>query len=281
MKKMAAAIGPLVLVLCLAAAQSASADSSASDPIGDAGAAPDITAVSVANDGSGALAFTVRTGAGTLSTTAAIVVSLDTDKNASTGSDGIEYLFVIDGGGWGLLKWNGSTFEQAAAPSASAVYSAGAAIFKINKSDIGVTDSFVYYADSYLFDANDDILASDTAPDGNAVYTYTLTKPAAPAPLRLTAGTITYSAKARAGSAETVRVAVTRSDTGKGLASGTATCSVKVGTTAVHAVGSVRGGAAFCAFRIPKSAHGKTLRGTVTARFGSSVVSKSFSTHIA
>jgi hypothetical protein len=279
-KKLAAAIGPLVLVLCLAV-QSASADSSASDPIGDAGAAPDITAVSVANDGSGALAFTVRTGAGTLSTTTAIVVSLDTDKNASTGSDGIEYLFVIDGGGWGLLKWNGSTFEQAAAPSASAVYSAGAAVFKINKSDIGVADSFVYYADSYLFDANDEVVATDTAPDGTAVYTYTLTKPAAPAPLRLTAGSITYSAKARAGSPETVRVAVTRSDTGRGLASGTATCSVKVGTTAVHAVGSVRGGAAICTFRIPKSAHGKTLHGTVKARFGSSVVTKSFSTHVA
>jgi hypothetical protein len=281
MKKIATAIGPLVLVLCLAATQSASADSSASDPVGDAGAAPDITSVGVANDGSGGLAFTIRTGAGTLSATTAIVVSLDTDKNGSTGNDGIEYLFVIDGTGWGLLKWNGSTYEQAAASSASAVYSAGAAILKVNKSDIGVADSFVYYADSYLFDANDDVVASDTAPDGNAVYTYTLTKPAAPTPLRLTAGSTTYSAKARAGARETVRVAVTRSDTGKGLASGTATCSVKVGTTAVHAVGSVHGGAAFCTFRIPASAHGKTLRGTVKARFGNSVVTKTFSTHIA
>src|SRR4051794_40991516 len=100
MKKMAAAIGPLVLVLCLVATQSASADSTASDPVGDAGAAPDITSVGVANDGSGALAFTIRTGAGTLSATTAIVVSLDTDKNASTGDDGVEYLFVIDGTGW-------------------------------------------------------------------------------------------------------------------------------------------------------------------------------------
>jgi hypothetical protein len=46
-------------------------------------------------------------------------------------------------------------------------------------------------------------------------------------------------------------------------------------------VGSVHGGAAFCAFRIPASTHGKTLRGTVKARFGNSVVTKSFSTHIA
>src|SRR3954454_23099748 len=205
MKKMAAVLGPLVLVLCLAAAQSASAESGASDPVGDAGAAPDITAVSVANDGAGALAFTIRTGAGALSPATAIVMSLDTDKNASTGNDGIEYLFVIDGSGGALLKWNGSSYDQAAAASASASYSAGAATFKVNKSDIGVTGSFIYYADSYLFDPTDDFAATDevaptpTAPDGNAVYTYPLTTPAAPAPLPLAPGQVTYSANAQAG----------------------------------------------------------------------------------
>src|SRR5918995_3582522 len=48
-------------LLALAAAQVAKADVSFTDPAGDSGTAPDITAVTAANDPAGNLTFTVRT----------------------------------------------------------------------------------------------------------------------------------------------------------------------------------------------------------------------------
>jgi hypothetical protein len=273
----------IALVLCLAAAGAALAASNFTDPAGDSGVAPDITAVTAANDASGNLTFTVRTNLASLTADDLIDVWFDSDNNGATGDEGDDYVFSLFSTGWELAKWNGTTYAQASASSANASYSAGVATFKVNKADLGIGTTFTFWVDSVRFGANDTLAGSDVAPDGTAVYPYTLTAPPPPpAPLTLSAGAPSFSPKARAGALETIRIPITRSDTHGGLASGTAACAVKIGTVrAAGVVGSVHSGAALCKLRIPQSAHGKTLRGTVTVHFKNAAVTKSFSTHIA
>jgi len=272
----------IVLVLCLFAAQAASADSSFTDPTGDSGVAPDITAVTAANDAAGNLTFTVRTTLTALTADDEIDIWLDSDNNGATGDHGIEYGLFIGSTGWEFDKWDGAKYVQATAASASAAYSSGLATFKVNKADIGVGTGLAFWADSGRWDANNTLIGSDLAPDGTSVYSYTLTTPAKPtAPLSLSAGAPSFSPKPRAGALETIRIPITRSDTGAGLVSGTAVCSVKIGTVpAASVVGSIRSGAAYCKLRIPASAHGKTLRGTVKVHFKNASATRAFSAHI-
>ena len=69
---------------------SAVADTAFTDPAGDAAEAPDVTGVTVSNDTGGNILFHVAL---TNFTPESLVqVYLDTDKNASTGDDGSDYL---------------------------------------------------------------------------------------------------------------------------------------------------------------------------------------------
>ncbi len=272
---------PIVLLLaavtCLALAQVAGADASFTDPVGDSGAAADITAVTVANDAVGNLTFTVRTNASTLGDAQLVILWIDSDRNAKTGDDGIEAFFGIGSAGWELNRWDGSQYV-AGAPSANATYINGVATFKVNKADLGNTEGLAFWVDSWLVDAEGHISDRDTSPDGNNIYEYTLTKPAPPAPLRLTAGTVTFSpAKAAAGKPLSARTTITRSDTHGPLASGTVSCRVQVAGKAVRFSGALRGGVATCTGKLPASAKRQVVRGTITVVSGGASVTKSFS----
>lgn len=80
-----------------------------------------------------------------------------------------------------------------------------------------------------------------------------------------------------AGKAFAVGIRVTRGDTGAALTSGVATCKVTLGPKPLRAVGSVRAGRATCAMAIPRTAHGKRVRGTIRVTFRNVSVTKSFS----
>jgi hypothetical protein len=266
--------------LLLCTTHIAVADSTFTDPTGDSSTAPDITTVTATNDSAGNLTFRVTTNQASLTADALLAISLDTDTNATTGQDGDDYVFLLDGTGWALLKWDGAKFAAASIPSANAGYASGTATFKVNKADIGVADSLVYYVDSLQFDATgDNVLASDTAPDGTGVFTYNLTKPAS---VKLAAGTPSFRpARAVAGHTETVTFSISRSDSGAGLASGTATCTVKIGTATVAAKGSLRAGVATCTFRIPQKAHAKMIHGSIHVSGAGASVTKAFSKRVA
>lgn len=271
--------GIAVLVLALLAARVALAEQRSTDAAGDSGGAPDITVVNVANDAAGNLTFTVTTNQPALAADAVLTLWLDTDRNSSTGSDGVEFSLFVGAAGWRLNRWDGTQFVQATAPSANSTYANGVMTFRINKADIGGVNSFLFYLLSVQFNAAGEIVARDDAPDGTAVYDYTLTVPPPPAPpltLRLSAP-VAVQARPAAGKAFAVRVGVTRGDTGGPLASGVATCKVTLGLKPLRAVGSVRAGRASCAMLLPKTAKGKLLRGTIKVTFRNVSATKAFS----
>lgn len=272
-------VGLAVLVLALLAARVALADSRFTDPGGDSGGAPDITAVTVANDAAGNLTFTVTTNQPALATGAGLGLFFDTDKNSSTGDEGVEFVLVVVPNGWAFQRWDGTQYVAANASSANSTYANGVWTFKVNKADLAGVSSFVFWAFSAQSDAAGQIVATDAAPDGTAVYTYTLTVPTPPPPpltLRASAPVAT-PARPAAGKAFAVRVPVIRGDTGAALASGVATCKVTLGLKPLRAVGTVRAGRAACAMVIPKTARGKQLRGTIKVTFRNVSVTKSFS----
>lgn len=261
--------------LALGAAQLAKADASYSDPAGDSGTAPDITAVTAANDTAGNLTFTVRTNQPALAD-AAVDIAFDTDQNAQTGGNGVEFYFLIGPSGWEFARWDGSKFVAAAAPSANGSYANGLATFKISKADLGGVETFVFWADTFQLDANGNVIAEDTAPDGTSAYKYTQSKP-----LTLRAGTTTaVPAKPVAGRPFAVRTRISRGDTGGPLTTGTVTCTVRVGTAPVRATGRVAGGVASCSMTLPKTAKGKLVRVTTKVTLQGVSTTKTFSARV-
>jgi hypothetical protein len=260
-RKILLALATLALALC--AAQVAKADASYTDPAGDSGAAPDITAVTAANDAAGNLTFTVRTNQAALAADAQIEIPFDLDQNTNTGGHGVEAFFVIWSGGWEFLKWNGTDYVNANAASANGSYANGVATFKVNKADLGGVERFTWWADALQFDANEKVIATDTAPDGDRAYGYALTKP-----LTLRAGKLaSLPARPAAGKAFAVGTAIVRGDTGGPLTSGTVRCTVRIGTAPLRAAGIVSRGVAACSMRLPKTAKGKLLRVTMKVTF--------------
>lgn len=277
MKK--AGFAAVLVLLSLFAARVAHADASFTDPAGDAGTAPDITALAAANDTSGNITFTVTTNQPALSADAALELAIDQDNNATTGDEGVDALFVIASDGWIFLRWNGSDFVEANASSTSALYANGVATFKVNKADLGGTSTLGFVAVSVQFDAADNVVASDLAPDGGRLLTYTLTTPPpppAPVPLTLRASTPKAPKPAKAGRAFVVRTNVVRGDTGAPLASGKVACRVTLGLKPLRAAGTLKAGAASCTMALPKTAHGKRIRGTITVTFNGKSVTKPF-----
>ena len=78
-----------------------------------------------------------------------------------------------------------------------------------------------------------------------------------------------------AGKAFVVSAVVTRSDAAT-IASGQVTCQAKAGKQTLRSSGSLNGGTARCAMRIPKGVKGKVLRGSMTAQVDDATVTKAF-----
>ena len=115
----------------------------------------------------------------------------------------------------------------------------------------------------------------DVAPDDAPFFAYTFVNKAA---LSLEATRLfTSPARPPAGKPFVLTLAVRRSDTGKGITSGTASCRVLLNEKRVAAKGSVSSGKGRCAFALPASAKGKLLRGTITVRSGGKSVAADFS----
>ena len=275
---MKATVGLAVLVATLLAAAVALGDARYTDPAGDSGTAADITAVTVANDTAGNLTFAVTTNQPTLPTGHVLTIFFDTDQNSATGGDGVESLLILGDAGWEFDKWNGTEFVEAAGSSASALYSNGVLTFKLNKSDLGGVNAFVFYVASFDFSEDGEVVATDDAPNGTAVYDYTLSAPLpAPKPLTLRASApVAVPARPVAGKAFAVRVAVTRGDTGGALATGVVTCKATLAFKPLRSVGSISAGKARCGMAIPRTAHGKRLRGTIKVTFRNVSVTKAF-----
>jgi hypothetical protein len=122
--------------------------------------------------------------------------------------------------------------------------------------------------------AAQEVLAVDFAPDESPYWTYALAnKPA----LRLVVTRrSTSSARPKAGEPFTVGLAVTRSDTGRPIASGSVVCRVVVAGKRVPATGRIAAGVGRCTFDVPVTARGAAVRATITVRSGGKAASANF-----
>lgn len=251
-----------ILALALLVVPGALAERSFTDPAGDSGPAPDITAVKVSHDTSGLLSFAVTTNQPTLAADAWFWVYMDTDRNAATGQSyrgiGVDVMVLSDGDGGVVFRIQEDSLIVDFQSGMQATYANGTFSAQLNRSTLGSTDRFSFLVESEQDDANGDAIGTDFAPDAAPAYEYSFV------PLVLTAGPVASAPKKPlAGKRFAVSVPVTRSD-GQPFTAGTVRCSAKAGTATLRPAASVATGSARCVMTIPKKAKGKVLRGSLT-----------------
>lgn len=104
-------ISVVTLALGASAASTSATSVSITDPTGDAGAAPDITKVTVADDGAGSFTFTIELATmPDLQPDGFLVVFVDADRDSDTGRNGAEYYVAASPRGVDLARWNGTAW---------------------------------------------------------------------------------------------------------------------------------------------------------------------------
>jgi hypothetical protein len=241
------------------------------DPTGDSvDDAPDIAQVDVSNEDNGDVSIVVSIANRPLGFEAddTVYVFLDTDSSPGTGKDGFDYLYAAASGFTALYRWNGSSYGQTPAPTASgSVSNTGQVSLRINRSDLGNSAAFGLVV---LSNGAEDS-AVDRAPDTGAYHyelglpsattttagttttttptTTTEPLPPAPAPRFL----VTPLGKPHAGKRFTVRVQVVLA--GRSLAPTSLGCSASVGRAKARAIA----GRQACVVSVPAGTAGKTL----------------------
>ncbi len=243
------------------------------DSTGEDPTAPDITSIGVSNDDTGLITFQINVAnRPALTPDMLFLIFLDTDKNASTGDPqtfGADYAIQLDRTGVALFSWNGSDYVGASSQS-SLVYSyaAGGPAIKVNALDLNRSKSLnfaVIAASGITVDSsgNDDFtnIHTDIAPDsGHGTFAYDVR-----ASVTLSVGAFTTSpTPAKAGKPFSAGLAVTESDTNAGIDSGTITCSARIAAKVLPVKARrLVNGIAVCVWSIPKTARGKTIRGSI------------------
>ena len=272
------------------AARTATNSQSYQDSTGEDPAAPDITSIGVTNDDTGAITFQINIANRPAFTPDMLLdIFLDTDKNASTGASqffGADYLIELQPGAVGLFQWNGSNFVGALSQSSLTFsYGTTGATIRVNALDLSRTKGFnfaVGATSGIAVDAsgNPDFTNAhdDLAPDpGHGTFAYqVLIK------VTLTVGAFTTSPKPpKAGKPFSAGLAVTESDTNAGVDQGTITCAARIAGKAVPVKAKrIVDGIAVCVWSIPKTAHGKTIRGSLALAVQGAQTSRTFAAKI-
>ncbi len=283
-------------------AMPAGAEQSYSDPNGDAGAGTDITSITVRNDQAGLISIQVVS-ASPIVGNHAVAVFIDADKNPATGDDGDE-AWMFGGPFVGAAFFTCTSAGCSAAnPPGFAARAAGPNIteFTFNRSGIGNTVGFNFVALSLSIDPPNinfwDITSS---------FTYDLVFPQcgngkdddgdgtvdsqdlgcssatddneADDPVNVRLGPAKAKPAApKAGSVVTISATTTRVETGKPLESGSVSCIATAAGRKLRASGSVVGGNAVCKLKLPKTAAGNAVRGSMTVTYKTAKAKSAFS----
>jgi hypothetical protein len=270
------------------AASAATTQASFSDPVGDQRntaelTAPDITAVEVSNTSSGLITFrvTIPTHA-VLPPRSRVAILFDLDRNMATGFTGFEYALsheIDDAGQARVLfeRWDAALIQFVVLPTTNvtSTFANGVYTLTVPRTELGRTIGFEFglYA-AALNIAMPSRSAVDDAPN-TELWAYDLV--GLPVPSLVAPRLAVSPRQPVAGRRFTVSTAVTRSDTGAAITTGSVTCGARVGKTRVPGSGSFAGAQARCTLRIPRTARGRTLTGTLTVRAFGAVVTKRFS----
>jgi hypothetical protein len=266
------------------------------DPAGDAGtSSPDITSVTINGDpGTGTITVAVTATAYLPASPDGlerdINVFLDTDKNGSTGSiSGSEY--VLDawndstGAWWDMGRWDGSAWKSVPQSATMSFTRSGDVLtWTLNAADLGGATGFALYASAGTYDAGNNAVDRDFAPDSGK-WTYDLSA-GAPSPSTTTTTTTTTTSaptrdltmfltpeigkpatvpvRAVAGKRLTFSFHVNRSDDHKPLMSGKMIGASSVAGKVVPHTQSFSRGVARLSLVVPKSAKGKQLKVKLT-----------------
>jgi hypothetical protein len=265
----------------------ASNSTSFPDSTGEDANAPDITSVNVSNDDAGLITFQVNiANRPAFTDDMFLLIFMDTDQNTATGDPdtfGADYVIQMVPGAADLFQWQGSDYVRA--PSQASLtfsYAATGATLRISAADIGKTKGLkfaVLVASGVAVTSTGELdftnVHRDLAPDpGHGFNTYqVLTK------IVLSVTAFTTSPKpAKAGRTFSVSMAVKENDTNGPIASGTVLCAASLaGKRIVATRHVVVNGIANCVFRIPRTAKGKTIRGTIAVLVQGAKVAKPFS----
>jgi hypothetical protein len=258
------------------------------DSVGENPNAPDITTINVANDDAGNITFKIDiANRPQLTSDMLMFVFLDTDGKTTTGDPtefGADYAIQLQMGAVDLFKWSDSAKNYVSAPSQTSLsysYDTTGATIHINATDLAGTKAFdfqVVVLSGITTDAqgNQDFsqAQSDAAPDpGHGAYSYqVLTK------LELTRTAFTTTpTPALAGSRLAASLSVDENDTGEPISSGTISCAATIGKARLTATHTLTNGVATCFWKVPKTAKGKTVHGTVTVTVRGVSLKKTFS----
>jgi hypothetical protein len=285
--KVALVLGAVIALVML---PGASAASIFTDPEGDQVpfedlVAPDITAVEVSNTRGGVISFRVAIANYTmLPPNSRIAVLLDVDRSFATGDSGFEYAVShrVDPSGQArvvLERWQEEVFQmvEIASDGLSSAFGDGTYVLTVPRTRLENTSAFDFGLYAALFHpTRENRAAVDSAPNEN-IWSYDLENLPPP---RLAASTLAASPRRPiAGRQFMVSSVVTRRDTGMTVhsATGTITCTARVGKTPLRARGAFLSRNARCLITIPRTAKGRILTGTITVRSAGAAVTRRFS----
>jgi hypothetical protein len=280
---------------------SAAGQTEFSDPTGDAGTAPDITSVSVENDDRGQITFRVtvanRSAVGTDDVIAVQIGTDDPDFVAGLRSDGTGWVLAIDAQGPFLLKWTGDDLPEVrpAPKSVSGSFSGNVATISINQADLkpGFPDMSLpvelhFNVVGVVFQGLV-VAADDYAPAVDVKWTYRLSEPK-----RMVLTNFDADKTVKAGAKFVVLLGAAHADTGLPVAGGKILCPARIGEKAVRGRGRfvtlnltspttrrrISSSTATCSYAVPKSAKGKTIRGSMSVSADGTTLKRTFTSKV-
>lgn len=252
------------------------------DSTGEAPDAPDITTVVVSNTDAGQISFRIN-GPGRLAEGMLVDVLIDADNNPATGTPeiGLDYAIQLFRGSADLFRWDGTNFTRRSNDPPQTTLTFSELTIRINAAELGNTARFGFAAGVTTGIRTDSSgepdfsqVKEDFAPDpGHGLWNYNVRI----APLRLLARSFSLTPRRPlAGRTLTARLVAARSDTGAVLTGGRVVCTARVGGARIAGRGRFVGREARCAWRLPSSARGKRITGSIAVVFEGRRVSRSF-----
>ena len=248
-----------------------------SDAPGDSGAAPDITDVDIGNDvvlGPIVIWITLANRPNDLAAEDDLVLYFNTDRDPATGDEGSDYAIAVDADSVGAFQWDGTTYAAISTPSLSARFSKGdkAVRVAIHPNDLGGASAFEVYIEASTGEEY------DGAPNGPPKWPYTLSA----GPLRLSvAGVLVAPKRPVTGKTFAAALSVIREDINEYLALGKVRCTLRARAQTIRSTrAAVVSGVPLCLWKVPKSAAGKLLRGTISVTYGGATAKRSFSVRV-
>lgn len=257
----------LTAVAALVFTSAASADTTFTDATGENTASADISTAVVSNDPAAHTFKIVAqiTNMPALEPNAEIDIVFDSDRNASTGQQGFDYLFGIDSGGWFFSKWDGTQWADVpAVQNLSVNYVNGLLTAVFNESDIAAVQAFTFVV--LTFRGSD---PANPAIDGGGPWTYTLATLPVAQPVTVKGTTVSAGAPPRAGAKFHI------GSFSVNLSDGTSVTATGVKCTATLGGAKLKGaGAGGCTFALPKTAKKKRLVVKVSGAYSGAQISR-------